>query len=192
VLNEQASIAAAVARLRKERKLSLDGLAQLSGVSRSMLPDIEKDRTNPTVGIALRLASAFGVELSELLSGSPPTPIIDFTQEKDTPWLASGDGGVRLRILGHLPLAGRLEWYLLTANPKSKLSSAPHQLRTTEHLSVLKGALVVSVGDMKHDAPAGSTIRYRADVPHVIQNDGKEVAEAILVVVTDESVSKPR
>jgi transcriptional regulator with XRE-family HTH domain len=192
VVKEQASIAAAVARLRKERRLSLDGLAQLSGVSRSMLHDIEKDRTNPTVGIALRLASAFGVELSELLSGSPPTPIIDFTLEKDTPWLASGDGGCRLRILGHLPLAGRLEWYLLTANPKSRLASAPHQLRTTEHLSVLKGALVVSVGDTKHDAPAGSTIRYRADVPHVIQNDGKTVAEAILVVVMEEGIAKAR
>jgi hypothetical protein len=56
----------------------------------------------------------------------------------------------------------------------------------------LKGSLVVSVGDMKHDAPAGSTIRYRADVPHVIQNDGKDVAEAILVVLGEEAVSKPR
>ncbi|HEY3777841.1 MAG TPA: XRE family transcriptional regulator [Rhizomicrobium sp.] len=177
------SIATAVARLRKERKLSLAALAQQAGISRSMLHEIEKDRTNPTVGIAWRLATALGVDLPELLRGSVQSPIVDMIGEHATPWLASADGLCRLRILGPLELAGHLEWYLLDAAPKGELVSTAHQSRTTEHLSVLKGELVVSVDDEDTAVSAGATIRYRADRPHAIRNRSSEPAEALLMVV---------
>ncbi|HWE05318.1 MAG TPA: helix-turn-helix domain-containing protein [Rhizomicrobium sp.] len=177
------SIAVAVARLRKERKLSLAALAQLAGISRSMLHEIEKDRTNPTVGIAWRLATALRVDLPELLRGSVQSPIVDVIGEHATPWLTSEDGLCRLRILGPLQLAGHLEWYLLDAEPKGELVSSAHQPRTTEHLSVLKGELVVSVDNEDSIVPAGATIRYRADRPHAIRNRSKAPAEALLMVV---------
>jgi len=177
------SIANAVIRLRKERKLTLAALAQQAGISRSMLHEIEKDRTNPTVGIAWRLATALGVDLPELLRGSVQSPIVDVIGEQATPWLTSADGLCRLRILGPLDLAGHLEWYLLDAEPKGELVSTAHQPRTTEHLSVLKGELVVSVDDEDSVVAAGATIRYRADRPHAIRNRSSAPAEALLMVV---------
>lgn len=177
------SIAVAVARLRKERKLSLSQLAQQAGISRSMLHEIEKDRTNPTVGIAWRLATALGVELHELLQGSVQSPIVDVIGEHATPWLTSADGLCRLRILGPLDLAGHLEWYLLDAAPNAELVSTAHQPRTMEHLSVLKGELVVSVDGEDSIVSAGATIRYRADRPHAIRNRSRKAAEALLMVV---------
>lgn len=177
------SIATAVARLRRERKLSLAALAQQAGISRSMLHEIEKDRTNPTVGIAWRLATALKVDLPELLQGSAQSPFVDMVGEHGTPWLASADGLCRLRILGPLELAGHLEWYLLDAAPKGELVSSAHQPRTTEHLSVLKGELVVSVDNEDSAVAAGATIRYRADRPHAIRNRSSRQAEALLMVV---------
>ena len=177
------SIAVAVARLRKERKLSLAALAQQAGISRSMLHEIEKDRTNPTVGIAWRLATALGVDLPELLRGSVQSPIVDMLSDHATPSITSADGLCHLRILGPLDLAGHLEWYLLVAEPGGELVSTPHQPRTTEHLSVLKGELVVSVDNEESVVPAGATIRYRADRAHAIRNRSKEAAEALLMVV---------
>jgi transcriptional regulator with XRE-family HTH domain len=177
------SIAVAVARLRKEQKLSLAALAQLAGISRSMLHEIEKDRTNPTVGIAWRLATALGVDLPELLRGSVQSPIMDVISGHATPSLTSADGRCRLRILGPLDLAGHLEWYLLEAEAGGELVSTAHQPRTTEHLSVLKGELVVSVDDEESTVSAGATIRYRADRPHAIRNRSKRPAEALLMVV---------
>jgi XRE family transcriptional regulator, regulator of sulfur utilization len=178
------SIASAVVRLRKERKLSLATLAQQAGISRSMLHEIEKDRTNPTVGIAWRLATALGVDLPELLRGSVQSPIVDVISWQATPSLASVDGRCHLRILGPLDLAGHLEWYLLEAEPNGELVSTPHQPRTTEHLSVIKGELVVSVDNEESIVPAGATIRYRADRPHAIRNRSKKPAEALLIVVS--------
>ena len=103
--------------------------------------------------------------------------------EQATPSLTSADGLCRLRILGPLNLAGHLEWYLLQADAGGELVSTPHQARTTEHLSVLKGQLVVSVDDEESVVLAGATIRYRADRPHAIRNRSKEPAEALLMVV---------
>lgn len=177
------SIATAVARLRKERRLSLTALAQQAGISRSMLHEIEKDRTNPTVGIAWRLATALGVELGELLRGSVQSPIVDVIGEHATPRLTSADGLCTLRILGPLDLAGHLEWYLLNAEPAAELVSTAHQPHTMEHLSVLTGELVVSVDDEDTIVSAGATIRYRADRPHAIRNRGVAPAEALLMVV---------
>jgi len=177
------SIAVAVARLRKERKLSLAALAQQAGISRSMLHEIEKDRTNPTVGIAWRLATALGVELTELLRGSVQSPVVDVISGHATPSIASADGLCHLRILGPLDLAGHLEWYLLAAEPGGELVSTPHQPRTMEHLSVLKGELVVSVDNEDTTVAAGATIRYRADRAHAIRNRSASPAEALLMVV---------
>jgi mannose-6-phosphate isomerase-like protein (cupin superfamily) len=88
-----------------------------------------------------------------------------------------------LRILGPLDLAGHLEWYLLDAEPRGELVSTAHQPRTTEHLSVLKGELVVSVDEEDSVVAAGATIRYRADRPHAIRNLSTAPAEALLMVV---------
>jgi len=55
--------------LRKERGLTLDGLSAASGVSRSMLSQIERGQANPTLAIMWYLSQALGVELSEFVGG---------------------------------------------------------------------------------------------------------------------------
>src|SRR5512139_1776156 len=54
-------------QLRGERGWSLEALGNASGVSRSMLSQIEREEANPTLAVTLRIARAFGLELGELL-----------------------------------------------------------------------------------------------------------------------------
>src|ERR1051325_11998646 len=56
-----------VKRLRSERGWSLEALANASGVSRSMLSQIEREQANPTLAVTLRIARAFALTLGELL-----------------------------------------------------------------------------------------------------------------------------
>src|SRR5688572_32598793 len=60
-------LGARVKDLRKLRGWSLDALANASGVSRSMLSDIEREQANPTLAVTLRIAQAFGMSLGELI-----------------------------------------------------------------------------------------------------------------------------
>ena len=59
-------VARNIKRLREEKKLSMDELAKLSGVSKSMLALIEKGDGNPTLGILWKIANGLGVPFDEL------------------------------------------------------------------------------------------------------------------------------
>ena len=57
-------------RLREEKRLTLDEAARLTGVSRSMLAQIEKGDVNPTISMVWKIAQAHGGTMSlESISG---------------------------------------------------------------------------------------------------------------------------
>jgi transcriptional regulator with XRE-family HTH domain len=56
-----------VKKLRTERGWSLDALATASGVSRSMLSEIEREQANPTLAVTFRISRAFGMTVGELV-----------------------------------------------------------------------------------------------------------------------------
>ena len=53
-----------VRALRRERGLTLDGLAGRSGGSRAMIPKLERGDKNPTLVVAAKVAQGLGVSLS--------------------------------------------------------------------------------------------------------------------------------
>ncbi|SIA11512.1 Helix-turn-helix [Mycobacteroides abscessus subsp. abscessus] len=55
-------------RLRLEAGLSLDGLAERSGIPRNTIHRYENHRLNPTAKALLRLAIGLNINISELVS----------------------------------------------------------------------------------------------------------------------------
>jgi len=178
------SVGETIRHLRRERNWTIDELSHASGVSKSMLSQIERDLTNPTVATLWRLTSALGVPIEEALRGpaAVPVPVIEHQAAHATPSIGNADGSVRLRVLGPLSLAGRVEWYELLAQPGGVLASEPHPDGTEEHLSVLEGRLQVEAGGATHEALKGETVRYAADQRHAIRNPAAEPARALLLV----------
>jgi transcriptional regulator with XRE-family HTH domain len=183
---EPPRVGVALALFRQRSGLSLDGLARQSGVSKSMLSQIERGRTNPTVAIVWRLAHALGVDTAELLQGgeglAARQPLV-LMPEGHTPTMRSSDGRCELRILGPVELAGRFEWYELILQPQGALRSEPHETGAREHLTVLSGSVHVHSGDQSRVVAAQQTVRYAADAPHSIVNESKTRVTAILVVL---------
>jgi len=171
-------------RLRQARKLSLDALAQAAGVSKSMLSQIEREKTNPTVAMVWRISIALRVSMEEILSSKGAiAPAVSVMSARVTPTLHGSEGMTTLRILGPLDLAGSFEWYELTIEPGGALESEPHSLGSTEHLTVLHGMLEVESGAHSQYVRHGETARYAVDTRHVIRNRGKTRAVALLVVI---------
>jgi transcriptional regulator with XRE-family HTH domain len=179
------SVGTALAALRQSEGLTLDALARQSGVSKSMLSQIERDKTNPTVAVVWRLAQALGVEVAELLGGNARTAqhTISVVPKSQTPSMRSADARCELRILGPVELAGRFEWYEITLQSGGALRSEAHPPGSREHLTVLGGQVSVTSDDRTQQVSAGETARYAADVPHAIINAGKSAAVALLVVL---------
>lgn len=171
--------------LRKAQKLSLDDLSLRSGVSKSMLSEVERNRSNPTIAVLWRLASALGISLTDFLAEKASEilpPALTLVSAQATPVIKSNDGKCELRILGPIALAGKVEWYELTIEPGGELSSDAHEAGAKEHLSVQNGGLLVHAAGSSQQVRRGETVRYVADVQHAIANTGKTAAKAILVV----------
>lgn len=177
-------VGATLQRMRLERGLTLEDLSRTAGVSKSMLSQIEREKANPTIAVAWRLANALGVGIAELLSAATPKiELIRILEPHETPTLSGEHAGYALKILGPLELAGRYEWYELVLAPGGALISNSHDPGATEHLTLLQGQVEVEVEGNKKKLKVGGTARYEADRNHAIRNTGKTEAKALMVVI---------
>ena len=167
--------------LRKKQAWTLEQLASLSGVSRSMLSQIERGSANPTLGVAFRIAQAFGLSLGDLVDSSSPTTRIDVIRADDQNYLFRDDENCRIRTLSPLHLEKETEFYELLLKVNGKLESSPHFEGTREFLTVQKGSLKVTAGEEVSELSRGDSAHYPADVAHKIENIGRGEAIAFLV-----------
>lgn len=167
--------------LRKERGWSLDSLAQASGVSRSMLSQIERGQANPTLAVAFRIARAFGLTLADLVEAPAAASAIQIIRADDKAHTYRSDSQCQIRTLSPLNLEKDVEFYELRLRAGGELRSAPHFEGTREFLAVEKGRVRVESGKDFAELLEGDSATYRADVPHAIINAGKHEAVVFLV-----------
>lgn len=173
-------LAGALRDARRARGLSLDAVAKLSGVSRSMVSQIERGESSPTVATLWNLTRALQVDFAGLLEPRA-APVIDVTRAAEAPTVAGRGEGVLIRILSPAETVGSHEVYDLTFAENGRLVSAPHAPGCREHLTVINGVLHVTSGDAEETLSAGDTARYPADRPHKIEANGTS-ARALLIV----------
>lgn len=172
-------------RLKEERTskgLSLDALAKLSGVSRSMLSQIERGESSPTVASLWNLTRALNVDFSALLDQEmePVNPIREIVHSDQTPVIRDLSSGCEIRILSSANEVGGTEVYDIRFGKGAALESLAHKKGCIEHLTVFEGALEVVSDGASASVNAGDTVRYAADVEHAIRS--KKPARALLVV----------
>jgi transcriptional regulator with XRE-family HTH domain len=173
-----------VQRLRKAYNLSLSELAEQSGVAKSIISQIERNETNPTLATIWRLSQALDVSIERVLATSDEEPFIDKSTRPDTPILVSDDGKMRLAIIGWIKTVEWLQWYDVQAEPGGVLDSEAHQRGSVECLSVLEGEFEVEVSETTQRAKAGETLRYRCDRPHTVRcvSDGSGRATMVCIL----------
>jgi len=166
---------------RKAKGVSMDAVAGISGVSRSMVSQIERGESSPTVATLWNLTQALGVDFAGLLEAKLE-PAIDVTRGAAAPVMTGHGHGVRIRILSPAETVGDHEVYDISFQPGAALVSAPHSAGCREHLTVIEGSLRVVSGAEEAEIGQGDTARYFADRDHAIHCVGAVVARAILIV----------
>lgn len=187
-MNEKAApeIGPVVQRQRGALGLTLEQLAALSGVSKSMLSQIERGQANPTFAVLWSLTRALKLDFADLLHGAAGPKdegAIEVVTAANTPEIRSPDGLCQLRILGPPRLAGATEWYQVMMAPGGALNSAPHASGAFEHFTALEGSFEIRSAAATRRLQAGETARYAADVEHHIANVGAGAARGLLVVL---------
>ncbi len=174
-------------RLRTERGLSLEKLAQSSGVSRAMLGQVELGQSAPTINVLWKMARALDVPFSALITSSASSGAKVLRSEA-AKRLMSSDGSFQSRALFPFDEPRRVEFYELKLAPKGSEKAEAHAAGTTENLVVARGSVEIAIGGETHKLETGDAILFEADQPHVYRNAGASEAVLYLVMTYAEQV----
>lgn len=176
-----AAIGARVRRERMSRSWTLDQLADVAGISRRMLVNVEQGAANPSVGTLLRLSDALGIGLPALVE-PPASAALQVTRDGQGAALwSSGAGGRGLLVAGTgAPDVVELwDWWLA---PGDRHTSEAHTPGTKELIQVRQGSVTVEAGEHSVVLEEGDAVGFPGDVPHSYANAGASTARFSLAV----------
>lgn len=173
-------IASNLKRLRKERELSLDKVSELTGVSKSMLGQIERGESSPSVSILWKISTGLRISFTSLMTAVKPDAVIinnramnPLTNESDT-----------FQLFSVFPFApGRnFEILHIDMKPGSISESSPHEHGTEEFTMVYEGELTLHLQDQIYRIPAGHSIHYKADQKHCYENRTDKPVQVCMII----------
>jgi rhodanese-related sulfurtransferase/transcriptional regulator with XRE-family HTH domain len=159
--------------LRTRRGISLDQAARLTGLSRTLLGQIELGTNTPSVGVVWRIARAFDVPFATLLA-APRTTSTSVLRKASAKRLVSADGRFSSRALFPFGDSDKVEFYELWLAGHGREDAEAHQPGTRENLVITRGKLVLEVNGGRHELAEGDVIVFGADVPHAYVNPASE------------------
>ena len=166
---------------RKQKNMSFDELSKRSGVSKSMLSQIEQEKVNPTVITIWKIARALDIPVEQLLESGNDFRI-EVLRHEDSPVIYSDDKSCIIRVNSPIHMTDNLELYYMDFKPGGKLDSMPHYPGSEEFLTVISGKFRVTSSTGSAILNEGDTARYKADQNHSIENLTDMEAKTYLVV----------
>lgn len=181
-------IAERVRALRAERGLTLEALAQASGVSRSMISLIERGESSPTAVVLERLATALGVVLAGLfnapISAEPPRPLSRRSEQPE--WRDPGSGYVR-RNISPPGAAQPVQLVEVRFPPGARVAfeTAGREPRVHQQVWVLEGRIDVALGSDLFRLEEGDCLAMQLDRPTMFHNPTRKVTRYAVVLASE-------
>jgi transcriptional regulator with XRE-family HTH domain len=166
--------------LREDRRYSLDDVAGLTGVSKSMLRQIERGESSPSISTVWKLANGLKVPFTALLDErKAPVAVVGFL---DGDSLSGDDSGYRIYPVFPYESAMRFELYYFEVDAGSSLKAQAHGDGATEFVLVVAGSVVVEAGGERLDIGKNHALRFDASAPHAYANERKDQARGIMLI----------
>ncbi len=167
-----------IREMRKIRAMTLQQLAESSGISASMLSLVERGLASPSIGSLIVVTEALGKSMSELLA----------TDDHSLALVVRGSEVQPVRTLENvvrrLMKEDRNNGISIAVNeyaPKSASNDAPISHDGYEYGLLIAGTLTIEVDGVSHVIKAGDLISYSSRRPHRIWNHSNSVARTVWV-----------
>ena len=161
--------------------LSLDALAARADVSKGALVALEGARGNPNLTTLVRLADALGRSVSSLMEDEREEAVVVVDADAVAPlWTGPAGGTARLLLTNPRPVP--VEVWRWRLHPGERHDSHAHPAGVTETLTVVRGQMLLTVGDAARRLRAGETTVFNADVPHAYEGAGRGPCELVMTV----------
>ncbi|MDK2904114.1 MAG: family transcriptional regulator, regulator of sulfur utilization [Eubacteriaceae bacterium] len=157
--------------IRKEKGMSMDQVAEQTGVSKSMLGQIERGEANPTVGTLGKIISGLRVDLHELIK-TPGVGVYEVNRDKLIP---TKEVPGQYTVYTYFPYdKNRLfEIYEMEIEQGAVYQSGGHGQGTAEYIVVHQGLLLLEVDDTSYEVKEGNAIYFGTSLAHRYINNGQ-------------------
>ncbi|MDG6106741.1 helix-turn-helix domain-containing protein [Dactylosporangium aurantiacum] len=184
LLSSGLSMAELGARIRARRRaqgLGLEQLGELSGVSRSMVSDVERGLKTPTVLVLDRLATALGTSIARLLDEPVGDALVVLRGERHR--VVRDPAGWERRILSPVLPGVEFEFMRTTLGPGVDAGEfSPHRPGSREYVAVESGQLTLTIDGQASTLGAGDSAYFPGDCRHGFANGGAEDCVYYLVM----------
>ena len=143
---------------RTKKKLSLDATAKLTGVSKAMLGQIEREESSPTIATLWKIANGLETSFSAFFANEPNL----CTSERVFP----DDPRMKVKTLFPFQSDTGIEVFEISLLSHHQQLSSAHNVGVIEHVHVLDGTLSVFFDDNCHTLKQGESVRFFSDQPH--------------------------
>jgi len=168
--------------LRQQQRLTLDALAERSGVSRAMLSKIERGENNPTLVVAVKVALGLGITTSQLIGVEDRREVIHAPRARRMVF-KDQETGFERQLLFPTFEGSSLEFVRHVLPPGVTTGDMPaHQHGVEKYVVVEQGTLMVVVQNGEHLVEEGDGLYFECDVPHRFENAGRGVCSYYLVI----------
>jgi transcriptional regulator with XRE-family HTH domain len=166
------NIAHNLKRIRKAKNMSLDTVAEQTGVSKSMLAQIERSQANPTIGIIGRIVSGLRIEFSDLTEGPKVEQYLLSVDEI----LPIKEITGQYKVYTCFPITDNktLELYRIEIEPGGNYIAGSHGENTYEYITVMSGVLSIITADKKYKITKDDVFKFSTDKKHEYLNEEEE------------------
>ena len=177
------NVGSRVRKLRTRQGLTLEALAELSGVSRAMLSKLERGEKNPTLVVAAKVAQALRVGLTDLMGVSESRRAVVLIPRSSRMVFRDPETGFERQLLSPAFESRSVE-FVRHVIPKGAASGdlPAYKAGTEKYLVVEQGRLAVVIEGHAYSLNAGDSLYFEADAPHRYEKTGKGFCSYYLVV----------
>lgn len=169
--------------LRSERGLTLDQLAELSGVSRAMISRIERGEASPTAALLARLCSALSLSLSSFFETQGPESSPLSTRESQALWRDPESGYLR-RSVSPPRMGSRVDIVEVEFPPGAEVRFPGQQASRVQwqHVWVFSGEIEMNVGEMVYRLQQGDCLYMNVGDVHAFKNPTDQPARYAVII----------
>lgn len=166
-------------QIRQRRGLVLREVADRAGISESFLSQVERGRAGASIASLQRIAAALELSIGDLFESGPPHSQVLRSVER--PSLVLGALGLKFNLTPDR--FKNFEVFVGEMPPGGTTGDEPYTHGQSEELLiVVRGEVILQLGDQEHHLLAGDSIDYFSSTPHRLVNCGPRQADVIWVV----------
>lgn len=167
-------------KIRKNKGLSLDKVSEMTGVSKSMLGQIERGESIPTVTTLWKIATGLHLSFSTFVEEEQASVTI-VSLENVKPVFGE-DSSYRVYSMFPFDPQKKFEMYTIELDPGVSHLSLPHQDGVEEYIVVAKGTLEIVLNQQLYTVSEGNAIRFSAETNHTYRNRTEQLVRANLII----------